>query len=295
MTWTALGPTDFRQILQVSIAVANISWSSGWLEFSSAIEKLRSLAMLVMRDHGVEDYVALRDMDATDVGQLREDDRACLEELGQYLVTTDAWQRFGIWLLHKHFNPESGEVFVEQIAHSPRGTKTSPIDRSAFGTQGLSATAIRFDDQADVAGVVGMEFAEPDDFGDTEPLSDDDETILAGIAKRLAAHDKTERFGVRLIRNPLGLSENELLHETSDSTDRAMNCTVGDRSEVLVEQNIIQTAWKWRVVHGGPETIVMQECTAGCVRVGEGHDIAHTASGTDDFDNPVEGGPNDPF
>jgi len=31
------------------------------------------------------------------------------------------------------------------------------------------------------------------------------------------------------------------------------------------------------------------------VRVGEGHDVAHTASGTDDFDNPTEGEPNEPF
>ena len=51
--------------------------------------------MLTMRDHGVEDYAALRDVDATDVGELGEDDRACLEELGQYLVSTDAWRRFG--------------------------------------------------------------------------------------------------------------------------------------------------------------------------------------------------------
>ncbi|MUL74963.1 hypothetical protein [Mycolicibacterium sp. CBMA 226] len=245
--------------------------------------------MLVMRDHDVEDYEALRDMDATDVGELRADDRACLEELGRYLVTTDAWQRFGIWLLHKHFLPEPGEVFVEQTVRSPRGTKTSPISRSAFGQ--LSATAIRFDDLADGVGVVGMEFAEPDDFGDTEPLTDDDAIVLAGIAERLQAHDKTARFGVRLIRNPLGLTDDEMLHETTDSGDRTMNCTVGERAEVLVQQNVTQTAWKWRVVHGGPETIVMQDCTAGCVRVGEGHDISHTASGTDDFDNPTTGGP----
>ena len=58
--------------------------------------------MLTMRDHGVEDYEALRHMDTTDVGELSDDDRACLEELGQYLVSTDAWRRFGIWLLHKH-------------------------------------------------------------------------------------------------------------------------------------------------------------------------------------------------
>ena len=251
--------------------------------------------MLAMRDHGVEDYEALRDMDATDVGELSADDQACLDDLGKYLVTTDAWQRFGIWLLHKHFHPDAGEVFVEQMTQSPRGTLTSPLDRSAFGATGLSATAIRFDNVTDGLGVVGMEFAEPDDFGDTEPLSDDDETILAGIAERLQAHAKTERFGVRLIRNPLGLAENELLHETSDSSDRALHCVVGDREDVIVNQKAIQRAWKWRVVHGGPETIVMQDCTAGCVRVGEGHDISHTASGTDDFDNPTHGSPDTPF
>ena len=62
--------------------------------------------MLTIRDHDVEDYVALRDMDATDVGTLSEDDRACLDELGDYLVSTDAFQRFAIWLLHKHFEPD---------------------------------------------------------------------------------------------------------------------------------------------------------------------------------------------
>ena len=74
--------------------------------------------MLTMRDHGVEDYEALRHMDSTDVAELSDDDRACLEELGQYLVSTDAWRRFGIWLLHKHFEPAPGEVFVEHTMPS---------------------------------------------------------------------------------------------------------------------------------------------------------------------------------
>lgn len=252
--------------------------------------------MLTMRDHGLEDYEALPDMDATDVGELREDDHACLEELGQYLVSTDAWQRFGIWLLHKHFEPGPGEVFVERAIRAPRGTETAPIDRAAFPEQALSTTAIRFDDSVGGGvGVVGMEFAQPDDFGDISPLSDEDEAVLAGIAERLQAHDKMQRFGVRLIRNPLDLSEHELLHETCDSASRTLHCTVGDRDEMLADRSIIQTAWQWRVVQGTTDAIVMQDCTAGCVRVGEGHDLSHTASGTDDFDNPTEGGPNEPF
>ena len=83
--------------------------------------------MLTIRDHGVEDYAALPDMDGTDVDVLGEDDRACLEELGQYLAATDASQRFGIWLLHKHFQPAAGEVFVERAIRAPRKTETTPI------------------------------------------------------------------------------------------------------------------------------------------------------------------------
>jgi hypothetical protein len=252
--------------------------------------------MLTLRDHGVGDYEALRHMDTTDVGDLSDDDRACLTELGEYLSSSEAWQRFGIWLPHKHFEPAPGEVFVEHSMRSPRRTETALKLWADFAEAELRTTAFRFDDSSEHGvALVGMEFAEPEDFGDTESLSDDDEAILTGICERLKAHDKIERFGVRLIRNPLGLAENELLHETCDSATKTMRCTVGERDVMLADQATIQTAWKWRVVEDGVHAVVMQDCTAGCVRVGEVHDVAHTASGTDDFDNPIEGGPNQPF
>jgi hypothetical protein len=242
--------------------------------------------MLTMRDHGVEDYATLRDMDATDVGVLGEDDRACLEELGQYLAATDAWQRFAIWLLHKHFEPAPGEVFVERAKASPRRTETTPKVRSAFATPGLNATAMRFDPSiSSGVGVVGMEFAEPADFGATAPLSADDETVLAGIAERLQAHGKIERFGVRLIRDPLGVSAHELLLETCDSAQRTLYCDVSDRDAVLGPKTI-ETTWRWKVVQGKGEPTVMQECQAACTpAIAEGHDIKHTNFVDDDFGN----------
>jgi hypothetical protein len=241
--------------------------------------------MLTMRDHGVEDYAVLPDMDATDVGVLGEDDHACLDELGEYLASTDAWQRFGVWLLHKHFEPDVGEVFVERAMTAPRGTQTTAIKRSAFGEQGLDTTAIRFDDAVggDV-GVIGMEFATPADFGDTAPLSDDDEVVLAGIAERLRAHGKIDRFGVRLIRDPLGLSEHELLHETCDSARRTLYCDVGDRDEILSDRTVVQTTWRWKVVHGNGVPTVMRDCNVTCVRAGEGHDVQHSQTQPDVYD-----------
>ncbi|OYN75724.1 hypothetical protein [Mycolicibacterium sphagni] len=225
--------------------------------------------MLTMRDHDVEDYTVLADMDATDVGVLSAEDQACLDEIGQYLVATDTWQRFAIWLLHKHFEPAPGEVFVEAAVHAPRGTRTTPRGRAAVAA--VQPTSVRFD----TAGVVGMEFADPGDFGDTDPFGDQDATVLAGIAERLGTHGKIDRFGVRLIRNPLGLTDAEVLHETCDTSHRTLNCTVGNRSEFLADDNTIQTAWRWKVVEGSTQPMVMQDCTVVCVRAGEGHDIQH--------------------
>jgi hypothetical protein len=225
--------------------------------------------MLTMRDHDVEDYTVLADMDATDVGVLSAEDQACLDEIGQYLVATDTWQRFAIWLLHKHFEPAPGEVFVESAVHAPRGTRTTPRERDAVAA--AEATSVRFD----AAGVVGMEFADRDDFGDIDPFGEQDSAVLAGIAERLGSHGKIDRFGVRLIRNPLGLTDAEVLHETCDTSHRTLNCTVGNRSEFLADDNTIQTAWRWKVVEGSAQPMVMQDCTVVCVRAGEGHDIQH--------------------
>ena len=94
---------------------------------------------------------------------------------------------------------------MESVLTTPRRTETTPIERSAYSGRGLSATAIRFDCMVSPeVDVIGMEFADPANFGSTSPLSADDEAVLAGIAERLRAHGKDERFGVRLIRNSSG-------------------------------------------------------------------------------------------
>lgn len=242
--------------------------------------------MLTMRDHGVTDYAELHDMDATDVGELAEDDRVCLDELGQYLVAADAWHRFGIWLLHKHFEPEPGEVFVEHIVREPRGTQTRPVTRSAYARQGLIPTAVRFDKSIESGvGVIGMEFSVPADLAGVSPLSDEDEAVLEGLAQRLAAHDKIERFGVRLLRDPLEIAEDEMLSETFNSAERTLQCAVTPR-DAMPTLTTIETNWRFRVVEGESTPIVMVECTAGCQPVGEGHDIAHTHTGeSEDFGN----------
>jgi hypothetical protein len=242
--------------------------------------------MLQIRDHGVGDYEALLDMDATDVGVLSEDDRACLAEIGEYLVATEAWQRFAVWLLHKHFEPSDGEVFVERALREEARTETTLVDRSA--AYELGPMGIRFGAESDAdLDVIGMEFAEPGDFGSTAPLGVDDETVLAGIAERLRDHGKIDRFDVKLIRNPLGLSEGQLLLETCDSANRTLHCGVTSRNALPDDVKIVETAWQWKVVDGGTRPVLIQNCTAGCIAVGDSHDLKHGITGTDNDDNPI--------
>lgn len=243
--------------------------------------------MILIRDHGVEDYTELLDMDATDVGVLTEDDRACLDELGEYLVTTDAWHRFAVWLLHKHFEPHDGEVFVERATPEQQGTETTLVERSALLAQEVSASGIRFDADGEFDGsVIAMEFAESADFGLTAPLDADDESVLAGIAERLRAHDKLDRFRVKLIRNPLGLSEHELLIETCDTANRTLYCDISSRDALPADLDVIETTWRWNVVQGDGRPVVMQTCNTACIAGAEGHDLRHGVSGTDNDDNP---------
>ncbi len=223
--------------------------------------------MMTMRDHDVEDYAALRDMDDTDVGVLGKDDQDCLDELGQYLVSSECWQRFGIWLLHKHFEPAAGEVFVERSVASPPQTYTIPIERAVFSSRGLNAIAVRFDTRAgSPVGMTGMEFVGAGELGPVPPIGEADEAVLAGVAQRLHSHGKMDRFGVRLIRNQLGLSEDQVLSETCDKTHRVLHCDVIDRS-AIPDRNTIETTWQWKPATTDTDPTAIVTCQQLCGKV----------------------------
>jgi hypothetical protein len=218
--------------------------------------------MLSIREHGVDDYAELGDMNESDVGVLTDDDRNCLDELAEYLAAADASQRFALWLLHKHFLPEPGEVFVERAITSPPQVHTSPIDRAAFSPTGLEAIAVRFDTEVTSGvGLVGMEFAESADFGPTAPIGPGDEAVLAGLAQRLQSHGKIDRFGVRLVRDPLGLADDQVLYETWDRTRRALDCSVVNDADVPTD-NSAESTWRVKTAAGENGRSATTWCTA---------------------------------
>jgi hypothetical protein len=205
--------------------------------------------MLRIREHRVDDYTVLDNIGTTDVGVLRDDDRACLDEIGDFLVVHDAWHRFAVWLLHKYFDPAPGEVFVERVISSGREIETTPVARSVIQAGGLTMTGMRFDDSPGPGvGVIGMEFAAAAECGPARPVIDDDEAVLIGIAERLRVHEKTDRFGVRLIRDPLGVTDHELLVESADTAHRTVHYKVAGRTDIWQDDTVVETTWQWKPV-----------------------------------------------
>jgi hypothetical protein len=218
--------------------------------------------MLQIRRHCVDDYEQLLHLDAGNLGTLSYCDRECLREVGDFLAATGAWRRFALWLLHKHFVPHDTELFFERAILGEKRTETTPVSRFAL-TSRVSPVAVRFRDGSGPAPqVVGLEYANLRPWEPTPALDDEDQPVLAGIAHRLRTYDKLDRFGVRLIRNPLALTRAELLLETCDSTARTMHCHVASRTAVSTGRSTIETTWRWRPVGDATHPVVMQYCIA---------------------------------
>jgi hypothetical protein len=130
-------------------------------------------------------------------------------------------------------------------------------------------------------GLVGMEFADPADFGATAPVGPADEAVLAGLAERLGAHGKTERFGVRLIRNPLGLCDDEVLVESCDLANRTLLCSVGARG---ADTNAVETTWQWRPAPATNGPAVHRYCTMQCSMDSSG---AHFITGHTNYPDSI--------
>lgn len=62
-----------------------------------------------------------------DVKPLGPQDRACLEAIREVLAQFECLDRFGLTLLHKHFEMASNEILVEEVDEKNRTLVTKPM------------------------------------------------------------------------------------------------------------------------------------------------------------------------
>lgn len=87
----------------------------------------------------------LKDID--DVKPIGDSDAACLEEIRKVLVEHNCLSRFGIALLHSHFDISDDELLLETTDVSKREHWVRPVKKSHLKEIGLDpqTTVLRFD------------------------------------------------------------------------------------------------------------------------------------------------------
>lgn len=168
--------------------------------------------MIQVRRHDSRDYAALPDIDSTSAGNLSEDDHACLDNVGCLLVQEQANSRFGVTLLHSHFPIRDGEMLVEEVSTDLQLITLRPV---AEKYPGLVPTSVCFERSGEAFGLIGLEFTPEGTLDGIRPLDAHDHDLLASVHKIVLRYGKIERFGIRLLHDPLGLGDRVLL-ETCD-------------------------------------------------------------------------------
>jgi hypothetical protein len=247
--------------------------------------------MLTLRPHSSDDYARLPNIDARNVGMLSKDDRACLDELGNYLVLADAHERFGATLLHSHFPVRRGETFVEEVEFDSQTIRLRPVSDNPSDIFAVNVCLEEAEAGTEVpeSRLIGLEFAPAEALGDISPICEADSEVLIGIRQILTRHGKTRRFGVRLLHDPLQLAGRVLL-ETCDPASRVLTCRPTDSDDPLFARSI-PTVFQWERAsyHDQDGMVVSQECvqfcksTKACVALPDG---SHQGSSSHD---PVHG------
>lgn len=80
-----------------------------------------------------------------DVHELSEKDDTCLKELQEVIEKYGLTSKFGVALLHKHFEIEKDEVLLETNNPIERTLQASPIKMSEVQNDDYATTLWRFD------------------------------------------------------------------------------------------------------------------------------------------------------
>jgi hypothetical protein len=223
--------------------------------------------MLTMRHHNSQDYAVLPDIDKTNAGTITADDKACLDEIGSNLLRARAHARFGATLLHSHFPIDSGETLLEEVQADAKLITLRPVRTNRSS---LFATNVRFDGVDPRTGeirLVGLEFSCGQTLAGVAPINERDGDVLALICGILHRRRKTNRFGIRLLHDPLRL-DGDVLLETCDPMGRILTCRGARQDDSSFAQSIA-TVFRWEEVRaiGEDGLIGAQECIQLCKSV----------------------------
>lgn len=181
-------------------------------------------------------------------------------ELRDVLKKHNALDRFGITLLHKHFDVADDEIMLETTDVGNRTLHMQPIKTKDYfdkETMPLVATSIRLIDCDNLTMQVTMWSQFDDAYGATR-ISDKDVTCLSELRDVLKTHDALNRFGIKLLLSQFEVAKDETLLETTDVKERTQIIKPVKINGSENSEDASGMITQWKLVEG--ETIAVLVC-----------------------------------
>ena len=200
--------------------------------------------MLTIRDHGVDDYAELADMDASDVGVLTQDDRDCIRNLAitsfPPMPGSDSQSGCCTALRARAWRSVRRACHQQTAADAHHPHRPGRVLADWFASHRIPVRRPRC---PRVWVWSAWNSPDPRISGLPRRSAPTTRRCSPGCAQRLRSHGKIDRFGVRLIRNQLGISEDQELMETCDTPRRALHCALIDTAD-RPSDNAVETTWR---------------------------------------------------
>jgi hypothetical protein len=195
-----------------------------------------------------------------------EQDRPMFTRIRDCLVRYNAYEIFGLYLVHKHFDIADDEEMVEHVDFDLSIVEIYPVKRDHLDMSAMVPTNWFFVEGRGSRPVVHIaQWGHLNDLQGTEtkPLSDKYEACFQEIYQILKSGNSLSRFGIFLIRNQFRFEQEENQLECTDHDGRRLKLTTQLRSSDA--ENAIPTNWLFT-----PTAEVAVNCCE-CARNSGGH------------------------
>jgi hypothetical protein len=184
-----------------------------------------------------------------------------LTELGDVIVHHDLYQRYGISLLHKHFDLLGDEVLLRKIDRNRRVAHMRPVPHFRGTVPYLWRAQLGIGGQWQF---FPLEFLAGADAQQTQAadLSKLD-TFLTDMAEQLARLDLLDVFGIATTNIlSIPLEEDEILVETTDAKKRLLTIDAERRADLTVDE-LTETFWTFVPAQNVANLGQVMKCAGG--------------------------------
>jgi len=194
-----------------------------------------------------------------------ESDKPLFRDIRDSLLAYDALDKFGLFLVHKHFEIAEDEEMVEFVDFEKATIVVRPAHRSGLEMSEMVPTNWIFEPGVSEVQVKVAQWGFAQDLpkAEREPFSDRYAQCFREIRDHLAVAGSLERFGMFLVRNQFEFEMEENQLECTDHDHRTLTLTRQIR--MSDRDNAIPTNW----IFTPDEEIAVNCCE--CARNSGGH------------------------